>query len=276
MPRHPITASLGVMDRTVLAPPLLALVAAVAGCGSPADAQPQAPLQVVALGDSISTSNACPGCTAFPERYGDHLSEELGREVRVDNRSIPGAMVADLVQQVATDEETRKSLRGADVVLVTVGINDSAWGRGDDPCGVAPDFPVVDWDGITQKCADKVSREYARELDLLLDKVGRLHRGSPYALRLPTVYNAVIGDHVDPTWDSPEAVGPSVRGNAAFAQVQCRLAADHGGRCAQMLPLMNGPDGLADAAPFLADDHTHLNQAGHDLTAGALVELGLD
>jgi len=54
---------------------------------------------------------------------------------------------------------------------------------------------------------------------------------------LPTVYNAVIGDHVDPTWDSPEA---------------------------------------GDATPFFADDHTHLNQAGHDLTAEALSSLGVD
>jgi lysophospholipase L1-like esterase len=257
----------------LLAPALAALVLTSA-CEGQASAERPSRLQLVALGDSISTANACTGCTAFPDLYAERLTEELGRPVDVDNRSIPGAIAADLLAQVSSDEGTRVALADADIVVITVGLNDSAWGRGDDPCGVAPDFPVVEWAEITEKCSDKVTRHYAHDLDRLLDKVDRLHGGTPYLLRLPTVYNAVIGDHVDPTWDSPEAVAPSVRGNAAFAEVQCALAGDHGGLCAEMLPLMNGPDALGDAAPYLADDHTHLNQAGHDLTADALADLG--
>ena len=201
------------------------------------------------------------------------MAQQLGRQVEVD--SILEFTTWDLLDRVTSDTDTRAALSEADAVLVTIGFNDTPWGRIDDPCHVAPEFPVVAWSDITQQCTNNVTRQYAKALDKVLDEIDRLHHGSEYLLRLPTVYNAVIGDHVDPGWDSPEAIGPSVRGNAAFAAAQCKAARKHGGRCAEMQPLMNGPDGRADAVAYLAD-HTHLNQAGHTLTADALAELGFD
>ena len=52
-------------------------------------------------------------------------------------------------------------------------------------------------------------------------------------------------------------------------------AADqHGGVFVDMLERMNGPLGRNAAGKYLADDYTHLNQRGHELTARALTHSG--
>ena len=56
----------------------------------------------------------------------------------------------------------------------------------------------------------------------------------------------------------------------------CPSGPVHGGRCADANHVLNGAKGRADAAPFLIDDHTHLNQAGHQAIADALTALGFD
>src|SRR5262249_50029908 len=117
------------MKKTLLSLPVIAMIGTLAGFGSPAVADPGRPLPVVALGDSISTANACDGCTAFPELYGGLLADQLGREVQVDNRSIPGAVTQWLMGQLKNDDESRAAVAAADVVVVTIGFNETPWGR---------------------------------------------------------------------------------------------------------------------------------------------------
>ena len=59
--------------------------------------------------------------------------------------------------------------------------------------------------------------------------------------------------------------------------VQCRLAEPHGGACADVYRILNGPDGRRSAQRFLNPaDATHLAQAGHDAVAEAIVDLGFE
>ena len=51
-------------------------------------------------------------------------------------------------------------------------------------------------------------------------------------LRVTTVYNSVIGDLVDPTWNSPAAVKPSTYAVDQMAEAQCEVAEAHDGLCA--------------------------------------------
>lgn len=253
------------------------LVLLTAGCGGPpAERTPaSAPLRLVAVGDSISTANECAGCTTFVDLYGQMITHQTGSPVQVKNLSVPGSGVAGLVKQTRTDAITRAALARADIVTVTIGTNDTPWNRVDDPCRAAPQYPFVKWADITATCNARVTSEYGASLDKILHTVTALHTGKHHLLlRLTTVYNAVLGDQIEPTWNSPRAVAPSVRANDAFAKVQCALATRYGGRCADMLHAMNGPSARRDAARYLASDHTHMNQHGHRLTARLLVRLG--
>jgi lysophospholipase L1-like esterase len=229
-------------------------------------------LHLVALGDSISTDTECPGCKTFADLYGQAIARRTGTPVQVENLSVPGATSADLLNLVKNDAATRAAVSQADILTITIGFNDTPWGRIDDPCDAAPHFPIVKWHDITDACIARVTHDYEQWLDQILSTVIAIRGGKPTRLRVTTVYNAVIGDHGDPGWDSPAAVAPSIKGNAAFARVQCRIAEKYGGRCADMLHAMNGPQGTRDAAPYLAD-HTHMNQAGHRLTAQVLSQL---
>jgi lysophospholipase L1-like esterase len=234
---------------------------------------PASTTQVVVLGDSIATTNGCPGCTGFPDVYGQAIARRTGSDVDVENLAVPDTGVADLLRQVQGDSFTRQELADADLVVVTIGFNDTPWGRGDDPCHVAPDFPIVLWDQITDECIKSVTEDYAEGLEAvltMLDGIAPEHAG----LRVVGVYNSVLGDHVDPTWDSPEAVAPSIAGDAAFVEAQRKAAEQHGGVFVDMLKRMNGPLGRHEAGKYLAADYTHLNQRGHELTARALTQSG--
>lgn len=161
-------------------------------------------------------------------------------------------------------------------MTVTIGINDTPWNRATTLCHVAPQYPFIKWMHITAKCTANVTHEYSSSLARVLHNVTTLHQGKRrLLLRLTTVYNAVLGDQVDPSWNSPKAVAPAIQANNAFAQAQCALAARYGGRCADMLHSMNGPGARGDAARYPASDHTHLNQRGHQLTAHVLDRLGI-
>jgi len=92
----------------------------------------------VVLGDSVATTHACTGCIGFPDLYGRALARRTGSDVDVSSLAVPDTGVADLLAQVREDSFTRQELSVADVVVIEIGFNDTPWGRGDDPCQVAP------------------------------------------------------------------------------------------------------------------------------------------
>lgn len=265
--------------RAILAGALLAL----AGCGAAETPSPPATssarasatpgaLHLVGLGDSISTANECPGCTDLVAAYAKRASATLGRPVEAQNLSIPGADIRALLKQSAGDQP-QEALRHADIVVVTIGFNDTSWARIDDPCHAAPNFPVVEWSKITSSCIAMVTTQYGRDLDTLLTTIDTLRGGAPTVLRVVSIYNNVIGDHNDPGWDAPEAVRPSTAGDLALLREQCRVVRRHHGECADLLHAINGPSANRDANPYLSE-HTHMNQKGHDLAAQLLDQLG--
>ena len=232
-------------------------------------------LSLVALGDSIPIAGPeCDGCTSFVDLYGKRLGHELNTPVRVDNLAVPDSEASDLLDQVKNDEATRAALKRANVVVIDIGFNDTPWNRLDDPCDAAPKYPVVMWSKITQACTATVVGQYEKTLDAILREVNALRTGRPIALRLANVYNSVIGDHVDPSWDDPAAVAPSKAANNQFARVQCRLVRARGGKCIDVYHAFNGNDGSEPAKRFLASDYTHPNTEGHELIAKLLAQAG--
>lgn len=227
------------------------------------------------LGDTIPVAvPECDGCTSFVDLWADRLTNEMERPVKVTNLAVPNTQATDVLKQVKEDEATRSALKDADLIVVDVGINDSPWNRADDPCGAAPNYPVIQWSKITDACIDQVASEYEATLDEILSVVDETRAGKPTALRLANVYNAVIGNHVDPSWDSPAAVAPSKSANDLFAKIECQLVEQHGGDCVDVYHAFNGSHGSEPAKRLLASDYTHPNSKGHELIAKLLTQTG--
>lgn len=233
--------------------------------------------QLVVLGDSISTDTSynCAGCTIFPDQLGHALSHALHRPVDVQNLSVPGAAVKDLLHSVRTDPSFRYAIAGAEAILVNIGWNDVAFGRIDDPCHVESHFPRVAWRQLTHACMDHALAQYRADLEQVLTTIGTLRDGKPTMLRLTTVYNAVIGDRVDPTWNSPAAIAPSTYVVRHMVQAQCAVVEQHGGRCADVYHVLNGKTGLQSAQHYLEpSDPPHLAAPGEDAVARTVIALG--
>lgn len=237
-------------------------------------------LRMVVLGDSTAGSDTCPGCTIYSEQLATAMEDRLGVDVKIDNLAWAvtnprPAEVAAVLHFVRADSAARDSVAAAEAIVITIGHNNLAYNRLDDPCDVAPAYPRVKWKSLTHKCIDKANAEYGRGLDALLTEIDHLRRGRPTMVRVTTVYNSVIGDLVDPTWNSSDAIEPSTYAVEKMVHTQCQVAARHGALCADTYHVLNGHDGSQSAQPFLNKaDATHLAQAGDDAFAAALIKLG--
>jgi GDSL-like Lipase/Acylhydrolase family len=239
--------------------------------------------KLVVLGDSNAHVTGCyPGCKIFPEQVAQAMSDKLGSEVEVVNLAWAldnprPARVGDIEYYVRNDSAARDELRAADAVIIFVSQNDLPYGRGDDPCRVAPHFPRIRWAELTHECMDAAIAEYESDLDALLSEIDGLRAGRATMLRVVTAVNTAPGDLVDPTWNSPAAIEPSTYSVERMATVQCRLAKRHGGKCADVFHVLNGPGGRRSAQRFLnPNDATHLWDKGHDAVADTVIALGFE
>ena len=256
----------------------------------------QASWNLVVLGDSSNRPTDCNGCDGYVDDYARAIQRQAGVTVNVQNDSViklsnvPVGDASSLLAQVLTDASTRRDVTNADIILISIGFNDTPWNRLDDPCNAAPHYPVVHWSKITEGCTDRVVADYKHTLDQILTQIDILHgcgempgvppcsqRGERDTLtRIVTVYNSTIGDTVDPSWNSPAAIAPTIRGNDLMVHAQCEVAYFHGGKCADIYHVINGPHGDRSPAAYLDPvGYTHLGRRGHRAAAAALIKLGL-
>ncbi len=247
----------------------------VSGSPSAKESTPARTLSLVVLGDSIALGETCGGCTTYPSQVAAAMEKALGMGVETENLSVAGAEVADLLGLVRADPAMRASIAKANAILITIGHNDLAYNRLDDPCDVAPNYPRIEWGSITHGCVNKANSQYRRDLEVVLDKIDKLRGGLPTMLRVTTVYNSAIGDKLDPTWNSQAAIEPTTFAVHQMTQTQCEVAESHDGLCADTYHALNGKDGGDSAQPLLNPaDATHLSQRGEDAFAAAIIALG--
>ena len=242
----------------------------------------------MALGDST----AHPDWPGFVELYAQEITKATGVPVEVDNRAairlsnLHAMQASQLRNNILTDPSLRDAIATADIVLVTVGHNDTPWNRYDDPCDASDvTATVVDWSRITDECVSRVLGDYKGTLDEIFTQIDILrgcwtpageelscadrgHRDT--MLRLATVYNDWIGY----PGGSSEADAVTARVDAAWVDAQCWVVRMHGGECADLYHLLNGADGTSPARQYLQEDYTHLNPLGHHLVADELASLG--
>ena len=90
----------------------------------------------VALGDSLA--DGVGARRGYVDMYADHLREETGAHVELDNLGVSGQRSSQLLRAIRNDPSMRRALRGAEVVTYNIGINDlgQAWGSYDaETCG---------------------------------------------------------------------------------------------------------------------------------------------
>jgi lysophospholipase L1-like esterase len=217
---------------------------------SPAEAASTNPsLRLVAIGDSIAGATLCR-CPRYPEVYGTLAAEALGQPVRVENLAVVRLTSAGLLEAIGSSPTIESALRDADLITVTIGINDLR------PCGTDMD----------PACYDSAIAGLKANLDAILGQIEALQEDHPHLLRVTGYYNSSIGN--------PELaqLGPSFQAFyaeqlAALNSTICAAVTAHHGLCVELLVAFNGPAGDRDAGALLYADHVHPSKTGNETIA---------
>ncbi len=235
------------------------LAALWAGFTMPERAHAGTPIDIVALGDSLSS-----GWTIHP-RY-EHLAEvELHRVAYSANLAVPGRTSAQLLDSVRTDGAGRDALAGAEIVTLQVGINDFWPARAsyvDGTCGGV--------DG--QDCLRAVVAGFQANWDAILGEIDAL-RAPGTIIRAFDLYYAV------PTFDQAGEDPPFELLNSYLLamndHIHASAATTRDMRVANVHAIFNGPSGADD--PWMLGyvyDGVHPNANGGAAIADALAALG--
>lgn len=283
--------TLGDLPRHVASGVVALLMLVLAGCGSgdqgasPSTTSSTTPttgstsrspstvagLHLVALGDSIpyNSSNDCPGCTGFVQRYASALEDGTGEKVTVTNLSEH----TDLTLPRLLDElgSFRDDVASADVVLVAIAHNSNEL-NADAPCGTARNGNVLDWSVVNARCAVAAAERYRPQFERLYSTIAGWRRGKPTILLTVNRYNDYIG-LADARLTKAQA-RKSALVIAEWNRVLCASAKSSGFRCVDLAGAFNGPEGLRASGDLLANDYTHPSDKGNALIARVLVKAG--
>lgn len=243
--------------------------ASSASATAQASPSPAAAFRVVTIGDSIPYGQGdCGDCADFTTLVAQALGQQTGETVApVNLSSHDGLTGVRLVDRIKTDPAMRAAVTQGDVVIVTIGHNDTPWNSSDDPCDGDTGF---NWDLYVGDCITQQAARHGQELDAILAEVLALRNGAPTAIRVTTDYNDVIGDfHLGAGGDEPSKAVID-----AFAQETCNVAQSRGAICVDVYHAFNGPDGTAEATALLAHDHTHPNADGQQRIADVIIAAG--
>jgi lysophospholipase L1-like esterase len=229
-----------------------------------------ADLRLVTIGDSIPLGGeSCDGCRTFTDLWAEAIESSTGLEVDARNLSIPLLTGAELVARIDTDPGMRATVAASDIVIVTIGHNDTPWNAVDDDCD--GESVVFDWASYAGACVTALATRHEQAVDHILGTVELLRGGEPTAVRVTTDYNDILGWPQAP----PESTEPSVAVLDAFFAATCRATEAHGATCIDVYHAFNGAEGRGAAGDLLAEDYTHPSALGHQRIADLLIASGL-
>ena len=234
---------------------------------SPVEA-PAGPLDYVALGDSLATTEG--GATvAYPAVYARLAEAALGRRVRLSNEAVPGITTTDLLSSLRDSSDLRGQLEKAEIITVTISGND--W---------EPAYDAVLAGRCKRlRCLENTLSDIEENLEAIVDELLTLRSTSETIIRFTDYFDGLIRNPV------ARAAGlrprlwrdlvPTIR---AWSDVTCEVAENSGIPCARTSPAFNGPDG--SRSPYreglLASDGRHLSDEGHGLMAREVAALGFE
>ncbi len=221
---------------------------------------------VVGLGDSITSGEACPGCTPFVDLYGREISRDTEVPTTVINLGVGGSTSDDLLESLA-EGEAATAVRDADIVTVTIGANDF--------------FPDLDTylsgecggdDNLA--CFTPVLPELQDHLTATLQRIRELRAGQPTAVRVTGYWDVFLDGEV-----AAQTYGPSFRPDSSALTREVNAVIEEVTRSqdatyVDLFAPFKGEDGDLDPTPLLAEDGEHPNQDGHQQIADSLVHAG--
>ena len=230
-------------------------------------------LTLVALGDSIpfNSNSDCSGCVGYVDQYKDAIAKATGKSVKVANLSSHNGLTSAGLLHDLNDPNVRASVAAADVITVSIGFNDAPMLVNDDPCdGAAGDTKL---ELYTDACINDWADTFARRFKIILDDIKDLRGDKPTLLTVINIYDQWLGfSQNSADINAHIAVVKTLleRQNAGI----CRVAADHGALCADLHSAFNGPNHDQPSGTLLGPDYAHPSQAGNDLIAKTLAQLG--
>jgi lysophospholipase L1-like esterase len=236
-----------------------------AGSSSPdSSSATAAALHVVGLGDSYMSAQNSKG-QSFMDLYAAQLEAKLGRSVDVTSLTADNATTASVRENLTTDTKYRDKVANADVIVISVGGNDS------DPFGVYPRGTCAPG-GTPAACLKAYAPTFAGNYDAILTAVSTLRAGKPTTIRVTSLDNPFVGWSQAPT----PTFGKDFYAQVAAAETDtvCALATKHGAKCVDYLHIFSGKDGLADTSKYLDPDHNHPGELGLKVIADQLVRSG--
>ena len=250
-----------------------------------ASAVPAGALSLVVVGDSIPLADPCPTCQHFPDTFATAVAKRSGHPVVVTNRARGDAAgVAQIAEQVTSDNELRSQLARADVVVLSVGFNNALPDLENQPPGglpagcdkVAPgvsDAVIGHIVATTPACNVKTAAAFAPLYDSILDAMAGQRGGKPTTFLVLNAYDGNISNTdikaaLDPkTFAATEKV--IVSAYDAWNQMLCGRVTAHHMTCVDVYHSFNGSHGDQPAFPLTVDG-AHPNQKGNDVIADLL------
>jgi lysophospholipase L1-like esterase len=229
-------------------------------------------LNLVTIGDFVSfAQDDCGGCPSFTTLFSQAMAKATGMPVNATNLSTQDNLTGKrLVARIKSSAPMRSAVAGADIVIVSIGHNDTPWNSMDDPCdGDSGNVPR--WTTYTGDCVVQLAKRHGQELDAILTQIETLRAGGPTVVRVLTDYNDIIGWGQAPH----EANSRSVEVLNAFYAETCRVAKAHHAVCVDVYHSFNGTTGWTAAGDLLTDDYTAPSAKGQRRIADLLKVAGL-
>lgn len=229
------------------------------------------PLSLVVVGDSIpyNSSQDCPSCTSFADRYAEAITAATGQAVEVQNLSTHTGLQIDGLLQMLEGPKMQEAITKADIIIVGIAHNDVAMNINEDLCdGSNGDMP--DWSKYNAECAIASAELFRPKFESVYSQIVALRNGKPTIFRTINRYNDWIGWSELPA----EGIEPTRLVIDAWNDMICEAAEKNGFVCADIYHEFNGADGLKPSGDLLATDYTHPSDKGNEVIAQVLIDLG--
>ena len=172
------------------------------------------PWSLVAVGDNVAFNHPddCSGCTGFVDRYAAAIEKATGHPVEVQNLSQHiGLQIDDLLDELKTDTRRREALANADIIVVSIAYNDTAWSYTDDPCDGPNPEDKVDWSTFNPTCAAAAAEMFRPKFESVFAQIVALRAGKPTIFRTINHYNDWIGTKYGDGSDVPSEATNATR-----------------------------------------------------------------
>ena len=220
----------------------------------------------MALGDSIPAGTGDSGGRSFVYDYARYIQQDTGVRVAVHNLGTNGLTSRGLVAHLQHDEAVRELVKKADVVTISVGLNDlvAPLGYATSACGGRDN----------QACFRSALAASESSWNAALSIVLLLRANRPTLIRVTDDYNAFTDAQAKARLGA-EKLKVFTRYLRRFNAYRCATARRYRSACADVGRAFNGPSTNASAyARGLIGGDGHPSREGHRLIAVALRALG--